>query len=40
MLGSKRKLATDAALANAISYTLYKQPNPLIVWSPEHGRII
>jgi REP element-mobilizing transposase RayT len=40
MRGSKRKLATDAALAGAINYTLYKQPNPLVVWSPEHGRII
>lgn len=40
MRGSKRKLATEAALASAINYTLYKQPNPLVVWSPELGRIV
>lgn len=40
MRGSKRKLATDAALAGAINYTLFKQPNPLVVWSLQHGRII
>ena len=38
--GSKRKLADDAALANAGHYVLYKQPNPLVVWSSESGRII
>jgi REP element-mobilizing transposase RayT len=40
MRGSKRKLATDVALASAINYTLYKQPNPLVVWSAKHGRIV
>jgi REP element-mobilizing transposase RayT len=38
--GSKRKLANDSALANAINYVLYKQPHPMVVWSPETGRII
>ncbi len=38
--GSKRKLKDDAALAAAIEYVLYKQPNPLLVWSLEKGRII
>ena len=32
--GSKRKLKDDAALAAAIHYVLYEQPNPLVVWSP------
>lgn len=40
MRGSKRKLASETALANAINYALYKQPNPLVVWSLEHGRIV
>jgi REP element-mobilizing transposase RayT len=38
--GSKRKLKDDQALAAAIYYVLYKQPNPLVVWSPEMGRIV
>ena len=38
--GSKRKLKDDEAVVAAIYYVLYKQPNPLVVWSPEHGRII
>ena len=38
--GSKRKLKDDAALAAAIHYVLYKQPRPLLVWSPETGRIV
>jgi REP element-mobilizing transposase RayT len=38
--GSKRKLKDDEALAAAIHYVLYKQPNPLVVWSPETGRIV
>jgi len=38
--GSKRKLKDDDALAAAIYYVLYKQPNPLLVWSPETGRIV
>lgn len=40
MRGSKRKLANAAALASAVNYTLYKQSNPLVVWSPELGRIV
>ena len=35
--GSKRKLPDDKAVKNAVHYTLYKQPNPLITWSPETG---
>jgi REP element-mobilizing transposase RayT len=38
--GSKRKLKDEEALAAAIRYVLYKQPNPLVVWSPETGRIV
>jgi REP element-mobilizing transposase RayT len=38
--GSKRKLATDQAISNAIHYVLHKQPKPLVVWSPELGRIV
>lgn len=38
--GSKRKLKDDEALAAAINYVLYKQPSPLVVWSPEMGRIV
>ena len=38
--GSKRKLADERALHAAIHYVLYKQPNPLVVWSPETGRIV
>jgi REP element-mobilizing transposase RayT len=38
--GSKRKLPDDRALANAINYVLYKQPNPLVVWSSELGRLV
>jgi REP element-mobilizing transposase RayT len=37
--GSKRKLRDEQAVANAIHYVLYKQWRPLVVWSPEHGRI-
>jgi REP element-mobilizing transposase RayT len=37
--GSTRKLKDELALAAAINYVLYKQPNPLLVWSPETGRI-
>jgi REP element-mobilizing transposase RayT len=33
--GSKRKLKNEEALAAAIHYVLKKQPNPLIVWSPD-----
>ena len=38
--GSKRKLRDDPALANAIHYVLYKQERPLLIWSPELGRIV
>jgi REP element-mobilizing transposase RayT len=38
--GSKRKLADDEALAAAIHYVLYKQTRPLVVWSPELGRLV
>jgi REP element-mobilizing transposase RayT len=38
--GSKRKLKDEAALAAAIHYVLYKQPNPLVVWSPETDRLV
>jgi REP element-mobilizing transposase RayT len=38
--GSKRKLKDDLALANGIYYVLYKQPDPLVVWSSEDGRMI
>jgi len=40
MRGSKRKLATDQALTGAIHYVLYKQPHPLIAWSPDLGRLV
>ena len=33
--GSKRKLKDDEALAAAIRYVLFKQPDPLVVWTPE-----
>jgi REP element-mobilizing transposase RayT len=38
--GSKRKLKDEQALAAAIHYVLYKQRNPLVVWSLEAGRIL
>jgi REP element-mobilizing transposase RayT len=38
--GSKRKLPDQQALSAAINYVLYKQPNPLVVWSSELGRIV
>ena len=37
--GSVRKLKDDQAVAKGIYYVLYKQPDPLVVWSPETGRI-
>jgi REP element-mobilizing transposase RayT len=39
-LGSKRKLRDARHLAGAIHYVLYKQPHPLVVWSPESGRLV
>jgi REP element-mobilizing transposase RayT len=38
--GSKRKLKDDEAIRDGINYVLYKQPNPLVIWSREHGRLI
>jgi REP element-mobilizing transposase RayT len=38
--GSKRKLPDERAVADAIAYVLYKQPHPLVVWSPDLGRLI
>jgi REP element-mobilizing transposase RayT len=38
--GSKRKLPNDQAVNAAIHYVLYKQEYPLVVWSPETGRIV
>jgi len=38
--GSKRKLPNEQALANAIHYVLYKQANPLVIWSPDQGRLV
>jgi REP element-mobilizing transposase RayT len=38
--GSQRWLRDDRAIADGTNYVLYKQPNPLVVWSREHGRIV
>lgn len=38
--GSKRKLVDDSYFANAINYVLFKQPQPLVVWSLEKGRLV
>ena len=38
--GSTRKLKDELAVAAAIHYVLYKQPKPLMVWSPETGRLV
>jgi REP element-mobilizing transposase RayT len=38
--GSKRILKDAAAIQSAIHYVLFKQPGPLVVWSPVHGRLI
>jgi REP element-mobilizing transposase RayT len=35
--GSKRKLADERAVLAAVHYVLYKQPRPLVTWSPEIG---
>ncbi len=35
--GSKRKLPTEEAVAAAIHYLLYEQPDLLLTWSPETG---
>src|SRR5262245_8499986 len=38
--GSKRKLKDEPALAEATEYVLYRQWRPLVVWSPELGRLV
>jgi REP element-mobilizing transposase RayT len=38
--GSKRKLRDERHESNAIRYVLYKQPRPLVVWSPGLWRIV
>ena len=38
--GSTRKLATGRAVEDTINYVLYKQPNPLVVWSRTLGRLV
>jgi REP element-mobilizing transposase RayT len=35
--GSKRKLPDERALIKVIYYVLYKQPKPLLTWSPTTG---
>ncbi|MBY0228635.1 MAG: transposase, partial [Gemmataceae bacterium] len=36
--GSKRELADLEAVSIAARYTLFKQPNPLVAWSPKLGK--
>lgn len=38
--GSKRKLKDDEAVAAGVYYVLYKQPHPLVIWSPQLGRLV
>jgi REP element-mobilizing transposase RayT len=38
--GSKRRLKDDRAIQSGVYYVLYRQPNPLVVWSLEHGRLV
>jgi len=38
--GSKRKLSDDDALASATHYVLFKQPDPLVVWSAQDPDVI
>jgi hypothetical protein len=38
--GSKRKLRNDLAIAAGTNYVLFKQPHPLVVWSPTLGRLV
>jgi REP element-mobilizing transposase RayT len=38
--GSRRLLPDEKALENAINYVLYRQPNPLLVWSNELGVLV
>jgi hypothetical protein len=35
--GSKRKLSDASAVVAALRYVLFKQPSPLLTWSPEAG---
>jgi REP element-mobilizing transposase RayT len=35
--GSKRKLGNEKAILGGIHYVLYKQPSPLLTWSPQTG---
>ncbi len=35
--GSKRKIKDEVSLNSRVIYTLYKQPNPLVTWSPGTG---
>ncbi len=37
--GSKRRLKDDEHWKVAINYVLYKQPNPLVIWSRDLGRL-
>ena len=38
--GSRRPLPSEKALEAAIDYVLYRQPNPLLVWSNQLGFLI
>jgi REP element-mobilizing transposase RayT len=38
--GSKRKLSDEKQIADTINYVLYKQPDPLVVWSATLGRLV
>ena len=38
--GSRRPLPNEKALEEAVDYVLYRQPNPLVVWSSEMGLLI
>lgn len=38
--GSCRSLKHPAAVDGAVNYVLYKQPNPLVVWSATLGQIV
>lgn len=38
--GSKRKLKDEGAVESGRRYVLFKQPFPLVVWSPEDGRLV
>jgi REP element-mobilizing transposase RayT len=38
--GSRRPLPNEKALEDAIDYVLYRQPNPLVVWSKQLGILV